>query len=307
MNVYNSNKLLPLSAIYKYDDTFFINGNVIESYDGYLFVYQPIFKNSKDIIFNKETVFYLSSSYSLFDFIKDQIIKFPKVGTYLTLSLNNMYFVNINNFLYLSSIPLNKNSFFKVIYNNDGTFSFLNGENYYITVESELPYNLYMAPKMDVNNFQYQKFNISSFNGQHVAISTFFKDKYNPLEKIQRFWSYSKTTNQARAIGVIKDDDYTIENKYLIYVGEFIAGLEMSGLLKDQTWIKYYNLLSNRINNKNVKIFQEYEKIKLNRLISSPYYKDIEFKNLPIAKIKIDIANLKNFMTPFYEYNIKNE
>lgn len=309
MTIHNTNILLPLSASYKYDNNFSLNEQVITSYDGYSFIYHPLFKNVKDITFNKESIFYLSSSYSLFDFVKEKSVSNPMVGTYLSLSLNNLYFTNSSNSLYLSTSSLNKNTFFKVIYNqSDNTFSFLNGNSHYITVESELPYNLYMSEKFASEDFQYQKFKIFSPDKKNINVSTYFKDPYDQTKYVERFWSYSPISLQCRAIGIISDDDYDVENKYLISVGEYIIGLNMTGLTKDQTWVRYYNILSNRLNNKNVSILNDksYEHVKLNRLITVPYYSNINLVS-GISNFTVDIANLKNVMTPTYNYHQRNE
>jgi hypothetical protein len=89
--------------------------------------------------------------------------------------------------------------------------------------------------------------------GRSVAVpSTYFKDDRLTNNYIERFRSYSKINNQMRAIGVIRDDDYITDNPYGIRFDSSIIGFDVNGLTSEQIRVRYYNLLNDKRNNKNV-------------------------------------------------------
>ena len=299
---------LPLSAIYPYDDNISLQPELTIWSDGYGFFYHPIFENTKDVTINKQTAFYLTSASSLLDVIREQPRTTANIGSYIALQLDGLYLTTDTqtNTLYLSNTFLRKENYYRIFINTDGTYSFMQGDSLYVTVESTLPYNLYLTTQLDVDSIDRQKFFIYTPNNKDLYITTHFVSPTN-IEPtyIERFVSYSKKTNAVRAIGIVFDDDYNMHNDYMFTAVGFDISFPITGLVRDQTWVHYYNDLVNNIFNSGVELYNIrcISGVKVNKLVDLPYLSQVDLTN---STMKVNFANLKNVLTPEYEYNIKS-
>jgi hypothetical protein len=299
----------PISAEYPYDTKLSLQPTLIQFKDGYKVFHHPIFEQTRNVSINKQTAFYLSTAGSFFDFIKETTYDNIDLGSYITLQLNGSYVNNINNVMYLSG-GLSDNSFFRLIPNYDDTYSLMNGNSKYVTVQKRMPFALTLEDPVSFTDASTQKFKIFSPDSTHIYFTT-ITDNPNPgygPSTIQRFWSFSSTTSAMRAIGIVSDDDYTLLNPYLFEVEGFSLLSNLDGLTRDQTWVQYYNQLNNIENNKNVELqdIKCISGVDISRLIDLPFYSQIDIGN-QTGNMKVNFANMKNIMTPEYEYHIRSE
>lgn len=296
----------PLSAVYPYDD----NINLMPTFtlwkDGYTFYYHPLFEHAKDVVLNKQTAFYLTSAVSLFNFLHEATRGDANLGAYVSFLLSGMYItVNpVNNILYLSGTFLREENFFRAVPNDDGSYYLMQGAGKYITVQETMPFNLYATENHAEAIQDQQKFFFYDINNQ-VYITTKFNTPVPMYEPpyIERFVSYGNITFIVRAVGMVSDDDYEYENEYLFDITGFSPLLNITGLTRDQTWVRYYNQLFDRKNNTNVEVQESkcISGVHLNRLVDLPYLTKVLTNNT----MQINIANLKNIETPEYEYDVR--
>ena len=298
----------PLSAEYAHDNNLNLFPVLIEWKDGYVGMYHPIFEQSKDISLNKQSFFCLTTAGSFFDFMQERSHAQAYLGSYVYFRRGNVFVTTIDNNLILSGSHLIQQNFFRVIVNSDNTVSFLQGESQYITVQAELPFNLYLTDLLPQSQIDRQKFNVYVKN-TNIYITTKFANPNTGYgsDNIERFWSISHLTSAVRAIGVISDDDYRYSNNYIFDVGGFDVVFDVTGLTRDQTWVHYYNLLTDKTNNLNTEKFEArcISGVNVSRLVDLPYLDKITF-NGETGTMKVNIANLKDIMTPEYEYNVRS-
>jgi len=304
--------LISLSAVYSYDENIDLQPTLIRWRDGYKMFSHPLFKNSKDVALNKQSILYLTSAGSFFEFFKETARDDADLGSYLTLEMDGKY-VTVNpddQNLYLSATYLRQENMFRLIANTDGTYSLINGDSLYVTVQETLPFNLYASAQLNEEESDLQKFIFTTHDNEYLYITTKFASVtegiYEPTY-IERFVSYNKTSYIVRAIGMAPDDDYGYENEYIFKATGFDASFNVKGLVIDQAWVQYYNQLSDTENNDNVELNTTkcITGIKSNRLVDLPYYSKIVVTPAQTT-MEINFANLKNIETPEYEYNIKS-
>jgi len=301
----------PLSAEYQYDSNIDLKPTMTYWRDGYRMIHHPIFQYARDVTANQQTIFYLSTAGSFFDFAEEKVFDYADLGTYITFNLGGSYISSLGNSLILSGLEVDETTFFRIIPNENGTYSFLNGTNKYVTVDRIMPYNLTLSDPLDLDNIDLQQFKIFSPRLNQIYITTYF-DTPTPgygADIIQRYWSYSPVTSAMRCIGMNSDDDYAMSNNYIFDVDNFNLIFTLDGLTRDQTWIHYYNSLVDKTNNFNLELYEErcISGIDLSRLIDLPYHSQINLNDEnKIGSFNINFANLKNVLTPEYEQNVKS-
>jgi hypothetical protein len=310
----SSSPWVPLSSVYPYDDNISINNVYIQSTDGYNVFEHNVFESSRDVSLNKNTVFYLTSAKSLFNFINEKELNELALGSYIVLSTTPsgsfgsdlQYITVIDNNLYLGTQYTN-NSFFRFIANNDNTFSLLNGSDLYITVDDKTPFNLTLQSKLPETEEYKQKFNWYEQNGK-----IYFSIKIvNPMgvgsNYEERFWSFSKVgpeRGRIRASGILSSMNVlSANNDYLFNVSNFDSTFIPTGLIADHTWISYYNQFDDQHNNKTVEplLVRCISGVYINHLFDLPYNTKININN---RSMDVNFINLKNIMTGEYEYKL---
>ncbi len=296
---------ISLSSKYPYDNNLNLIGEYIPWSDGYSTIKYNLFNYAKDLSINKNTAFYLTTTYTLFDILNEKNNGNANLGTYLSLQIGNEYVTVFNNSLYLSATEINDYSFFRLVSNIDGTISFLHGNQKYITVNKYLPYNLTLEDQLFDLDSQRQKFNYIIKNNKIYITTKFDTTILGETYVVERFWSYDPVSKKLRAIGIITDDDYILENKYLFDTTGFDLLYNIDGLKRDQTYVRYFNKLENKLYTYNT-IIDETQSLTAipNRLVDSPYNSKI---NLSAKMMDINFANLKSIETPEYQYEYKND
>jgi hypothetical protein len=288
----------PLSATYEYDENLSLTPEHIVWQDGYNTFNHKIFEKSKDCEINRFTSLYLSQSGSFFDFFTE-LSKGPKnLGCYVILQIDGLYITVINDELIVNETP--NDSYFRLYLNNDNTISIRYNEQYF-TVN---PYTLQIELIESVDDDKRYKFKYNIIDNSIVLIAQF----ENPLEygpdNIERFVSYNSNNKKIMANGIIGDDDYILNNNYVITITGFEPFYIIDGLNRDQTWVRYYNDLYNKQEN-NTTLPNESTSVsgvKINTLIDNSYFEKINIDN---QNMKINVANLKNIYTPEYDITIK--
>lgn len=300
---------VPLSAGYEYDSNIQVPATIKTWDDGYNAYIQPIVSEGLDFSINKDSIMYLPSAKALLDFIQDTSINID-VGAFVYFSISAGVGFNPLDLQYVSSSgtnlvlcsAINNDCFFRVAYNTDSTYSIIQKENLYVTVDETLPYNLTLQEKMtNSEDLLRQKFTFFT-SDNNLYISTKIKNNESTTPTyIERFVSYSRASGSRgllRAIGMIDS------HNYLFNVYGFAVQMGLSGLQKGHDWIRYYNLYEDQTHNKDVEIYKEksISDIKVNHLISIPYNTKIDISN---NRMQMNIANLKNIYTDKYNTSIR--
>ena len=306
-----SENMFPLSAVYPYDDKLSFKSSYREYDNGYNVISTPIFTNSKDFAFGNNTAFYVSSSMNLFDFMMETtktlgIFDFVIYASLLAGNGNHVSDVSATLFASASTNPITQTEFFKIETGTDGTISIVNYDNKYATVDRYAPWNVTFQRKFIKDTYNQQKYNFYCREDK-IYISTLFTNPYPQFGPavIERFLSYSPVTNNIRSIGVITDDDYIEENKYVYTIDNLFISAMNTGFDTDVKWVSYYNDLGDHSHNKNVDIKNKVVSLKQNYLVNFPYKGNITLSNLgntTVAMMPVNITNLKNIQTPEYEY-----
>ena len=294
----------PLSASYPYDSNISLQPLLIQWKDGYRVFHHPAFERTRDVNINNSSILYLTSALSYFDTFDE--IPYPDeyFGSYAFLQIGGSYINSIDNRLFATGVSATSASFYRIIYNSDNTYSFVNGDNRYITVDRYLPYGLTTENLAAEDDLDTQHFNVVVY-GTQLQISTIINNPYDiGPDVIERYWSYSPTSSAMRAIGVVADDDYTITNLFLIDASSFDLVYTLNGMQRDHTWVRYSNTVEDTKNNKNVELLSTHciSGLNINRLIDLPYEMQITLDNkTKNGDMKVNVANLKNYLTPEYE------
>lgn len=307
---------VPISAYYPHDDHIKLNNTHIKWTDGYSVFSQEAFQNNIDYSANKDTIMYLSEAKSLFEFLKDTSLADVDQGGYLLFSINAtpyfgtelQYITVIENNLYLNPVS-SDDSFFRFILNDNGSFSLFHGPGLYVTVEDITPFNLVLAEKIDFGDKHTQEFYWNEYENR-IYFSTktenlAFSDDIGP-EYEERFWSFSKVgpeKGRMRACGFFPFNIYgdTYKNDYLFNAVGYNFTYKPEGLITDHTFVRYYNELGNKRHNKDVELYEvaSVSDVFISHLFDLPYNTKININNKGMA---MNLANLKNIMTPEYEY-----
>lgn len=316
---------IALSASYRYDSKIDLQPTLFQYDEGYSFFHHPVFLGTKDVHFSNESFFTISSATSLASIINDTVYIDPTELVLFTgiRASNGKYVSNVNNTLYAIATSIGDSEFFRVIRNSNGTYS-ISQNNLYATVitdDNDLRVNMESKLEYDINNIQ----NFMIYSGDNSNTFT-IKTRYTMstwapyfTKPVERFWSFydSNGTNMIKTIGLIKDDDYVYENDY-----RFTASVNTQtnagnlqtfaiGYNGNIIWVKYYNDLYNKFFNKSVDVKDYIENVKMNYLVEYPYKTKIDITNydalLKTGEIKVNMINLKNIMTPEYNYNVKKE
>ena len=300
--------ILALSACYLYDGRIDLYPTVHQLDNGYTVASNPVFEKVKDVGIIKDTSFYITSAGDLFDIFKDYsqtIGMFDAVIYTSLLASNNRYLTVQNSNLYATQTLADSSEYFRIIKNDDGTISILDYNQKYATMGLTLPYNITFETEYAPDLYNQQKFNYYYTNDEIYIISQMTNTQSYGPGVIQRFWGVSPSSKQIRGIGVVGDDDYSIENSYRFKLTNLYLTSLTTGMLIGIQWVKYYNDMVNTSNNKNTEIKNSIDSVKQQYLISLPYQTQIvsDFDNvLKVGELKIDIANLKSVETPEYEF-----
>ena len=296
----------PISASYPYDSNMDLQPSLVVWSDGYTAVTHPLFTNARSIATNKDTMLFLTTATSFFDIVNEPVYDSLSVGSYISLKMGNSYITNISGSLCLSDTTITDNSFFRLIANSNNTYSLMQDNMEYVTVDPYLPFGLTMQTRTANIDISRQSFNVYAPGNGQVYLTTTVNNPFSAYDSttIQRFWSYNISTSAIQCIGTTTPASST--NIFLFaFEG---AGLvtTLNGLTRDQTWVQYYNNVNNTINNKNVEIYasRSVSGINVNRLVELPYSTKITIDGR-VGGMEVNIANLKNIMTPEYEYHSK--
>jgi hypothetical protein len=314
----------PLSAVYPYDNNITLSPVLTTWYDGYKTFHHPLYEYARDVTVNKDQELALTNEKSLFEFIRTLNGQTYVLGSYIVLSIGGRFIKTINNKLqldYLFDRIFTREHLFRMIINSDGSISFTQGNGLYVSVQQELPFDLTLDEQYSEEDSDKQRFYfVSSENNLQMYITTRIR---NPIyssypdspEYFERFWSFdepcdnSDSPSQVRAVGMIEDDDYTYENKYLFNVNGLDVYYDADGFNKDYVWTMYWNELRDKEHNIDV-IHNETKSItgiKLNNLIDLPYKSKIVLNDVYTGSMEVNIANLKNVLTPEYEVDYSEE
>jgi hypothetical protein len=311
--------LIPLSASYGYDDKMVLNPTLYQYDNGYSFFHHPLFTGTKDVKFANDSFFAITSAASFQTFIDDTTYIDPTELVIFTSfkASNGKYITNINNSLYATATSVGATEYFKIVKNiNDGTCSISQNDLYATVVTDDHSFAIILEEKLDIDTNNTQKFTIQTNpTNDTFTIKTLFTIKEWALlysAPIERFWSYydDTTANVVKAIGMINDDDYSEENPYL-FAANADLGMFAIGFDGKIIWVRYYNDNLNRFLNKTVDIKDIIENVEQNYLVEYPYKTKVDITNyqslLKTGRIRLNIANLKNVLTPEYENAVKKE
>jgi len=301
--------MYPLSAYYPYDSSIQINSTYEKYNNGYNGVVSDIFNSTTDVAFGKNTTFYITSSINLFDFITETSISIGIFDLNLYAALkayNNLYVTDSSNYAYASATSVTENEFFRFTKNADNTICIIDYEGKYATVSRYAPFNLSFEYQYLNDMYNQQKFNYF-FRDDKICFVTLYTNPYPQYGPAitKNFLSYSPINKQVRSVGVFEDDDYVAHNEYYFTLSNVYLSSIDTGFNADVKWIKYYNNYNTIINNKNTEIQQEISGIKLNYLVDYEYKKGFTVDTYGtdnVARMSINMAELKNIQTPEYEY-----
>jgi hypothetical protein len=308
---------IPVSAYYPHDDNIKIESALLKWNDGFTVFEHPAFNENVDYSINRETAFYLPTAKTLFSFIEETPLSAVYQGTYVVLSIDTgsyltsgiHYITVIDDELFLSPLSTDS-SFFRLLLNDDGSFSLLQGTGY-VTVMDTTPFNLTIEPAAITEGRHTQRFYYQR-EGNQIYITTKTTNPASPGPATEeRFWSYSKVgpeKGRMRANGILTFSDYVTagvqSNDYLFNVNGFDIYYDPTGLTIDHIWVRYYNELEQKEHNKDVAIYTEksVSGVFVSHLFDLPYKSQINIVNRGMA---MNFANLKNISTGEYEYAIK--
>lgn len=306
----------PISAYYPHDSNIVIKNEYIQWTDGYKAFDHEAFKEGVDYSINKESVFYLPSAKDLFTFIEETDLADAYQGTYLVLSINTSYFSPSARYVTVEDTSLvlasvsSENSFFRLLFNDNGTFSLMNGPGLYVTVEDKTPFRLTMQGAVPSNEEYKQQFFWYEYDKQlYFSTKTLNPASIGP-EYEERFWSFSKVGPEKgymKASGLMPFNSYGADgykNDYLFNVNNFAVFYRPDGLVTGHSWVRYYNEFIDKDHNRDTEIYtsKSVSSVFINHLFDLPYNTQISISNKAMA---VNFANLKNVMTGEYEYNIK--
>ncbi len=311
----------PISAYYPYDDNIKIPSQFVQWSDGYTGFIHNAFKSNIDCAINKNSMLYLPGSMSLFDFLTDTQISRAQQGAYISLSITTtgnyfdppvQYVVVKDGSLYLNQYKADS-GLFRFILNDNGSFSLMQGNGEFVTVQSTTPFNLDMNVPLPQNEIHRQQFYWHEYNNM-IYLTTKTLDPMNPGSWEERFWSFSKVgpeKGRMRASGFwhfgdFITSDFVYLNDYLFDVEGFRIYYDPDGLVTDHNWVRYYNELIQKENNLNVEIYKDRSAsgVYISHLFDVPYDTEISIENRSMA---VNLANLKNVMTGEYKYRVRNE
>ena len=304
----------PISSYYPEDEYIGLKPTLLKFKDGYTVFHHPLYEHTKDIAFQKDSSFALTSAMPFFTFATETTFAFAYLGAYVSFEKFGGFITSTitSSGLFLSAVPESERTLFRLLVNDDNSISFLHGDSLYVTVCELLPYDLFLAPQLGLVDLDRQKFNVYSPDNEQIYIVTKFDNIYYPSfppEHIERFWSFSDNTSSIRAIGMVGDDDWGYDNPYLWKVNGYDVVYAVDGLTRDNTWVIYYNDILSKINNQNLEIDIAVSAVPLNRLVDNPYHTQLaleQFRSVTEQKtgsMAVNIANLKTVMTPEYEYD----
>lgn len=309
---------IPLSASYRYDTKIDLNALLYQYDEGYSFFHHPLFYGTKDVKFANESFFSITSASVLNSLIDDTSYIDPAELVLFTAlrAGNGKYITNRNNTLYATATSIGSNEFFRIVRNVDGTCSISQNDLYATVVTDSNNFSIAMEAKLtpDTNNLQKYTFYTGGSPDIFTIKTQFIIPEWSPYytKSVERFLSYydGDYTNIVKAIGLVSDDDYSPENNY-----QFSSTVDLQlfaiGFNGKIIWIKYYNELLYKFFNRTVDIEDIISDIQQNFLVEYPYKTEVNLTNyqtlLKTGEMKVNLINLKNIMTPEYNYDVKKE
>lgn len=300
----NTDILIPLSAKYDYDGTISFDPTLINWSDGYSTFQHPIFKGSRDISFNKDSFFVLTSTFNLSSIFESNVYNTVDTGgfTYFKFLSTNNFITESNGVLMASSVSSEEDGFFRLAINADDTVSLIKGGKYF-TVDRTAPWTIRLSSLIIDDVYSQQKFNYTLDNNI-ITISTKVNPTFNPNIEYKRFLSYSPISYEIRAVGLAYDDDYTTTNPYFIQlINNTEFSMTLSTLSFDNLFVRHYSKLGDKLNNQNANIDfnRSISSVKLNYLVDIPYATKLDLTN---KSMSINLLPLKTVQTPEYEYSL---
>lgn len=302
----SSTNWFPIYGKYEHDSNITLD-SYTEVYHGYTFARHRLFEQARSVSINKQTDLILTDTQPLLYGVRDTIISTIYVGGYTRIYHSNklLYVDDVGVLRASASIPeTDARTFFRVVPAENNTVNIVTGQSQYLTVTPRLPYGITAQPVASEDDKSTQQFKIYTVGGSST-ISIYLDNPapgYGPA-KIERFWFSGDDNSPIQAIGVIADDDYSIDNPYLFMISNSEFMYTLNGMTKDHTWVRYNNTLIDSRNNKNVEVSVQSEGVSINKLIDLPYNRAIQLNgSTKRGEMLINMANVKNVMTPAYEY-----
>jgi len=303
----NKSNWVALRAKYELDANIQLLNKYSISHDGYTTYLQPIYTGGRDIALNKQSLFCLPKSLTLFDFMKDlEVSGIPTAAHgHLSVIIDDIkYYVGVTScsFPYLKLITRkNDDTFFSIRPVGNGLFEFAYKNDLFVTVSNKEPYMLYVSTRLDSSDNNRQQFVLNDLGNNKFSFFTNISDSFNTTT--QRAWSYrnvGKYKKFVRANGIILDSEFNIFNDS-VFTGE---GLELyiskNGLRVDHTWVSY---LREHDRDPEVKLENSPTNIAIHHLTDLPYNSKT---NIEAKELTINIANTKSVMTDQYEYKVNS-
>lgn len=291
----------PLSATYEHDDNISLSPDEQLWSDGYTTFHHNIFERNKDVAINRNTSLYLSPSGSFFDFFEELSNDPTNLGCYITMGIGSNYVGVFEDEIYVDEIKNLETIYFRLYLNSDNTIS-LKYNEFYFTVNN---YNFQIELSSEISETNRQRFNYKVKNDT-IKLTAKYENPHYPFgpQYIERFVSYDTNDKLLKAIGIVEDDDYALENTMLFNITGYDPYYTADGLTKDQVWVRYYNDLENKNESLGTTPYDQYcvSAVKINRLVDCPNMTKID---VDTQQMKINIANLKNVYTSDYYYRVK--
>lgn len=299
----SSTNWFPVSAVYAEDSYLTLSPQFIRNRDGYTVFHHKIFDYARDVVFNNQTNFVLTTALPLSYFISDTPISSNRVGSYIRVNRGNgVWYTRSDNTIGLSAVDVDDRSFYRMVYNTDDTVSILQKESLYLTINKTPPFSITLQPKIqDSAQSVRQRFLVNVVDSDRIYFTGYILNPhigYGP-SVYQRFLSFSSITSSIQAVGVVADDDYSIHNPFIFTVTGYETAYYASGMIPSQAWVSYYNDLAVPKYNRGTEIQQRINDIRVHRLVDIPANSQITVSN-ETGSMNINIANMKTVMTPEY-------
>lgn len=236
----------------------------------------------QDITFNNETCLVLTTSVNLNTFFETKYFENNFFGSVLLKPRNSaIYYVAYNSIL--NTLDLNLSAAQIYISPISATNEVeLIVDKKYVQVQEDYPYEIVLNTKtLDPESIHRQRF---LYKIQNNTIT--FKTKTNSGYRYLGF----NTDGVLRATGTVLND--TVLNDYVFNIEYIAINTGIHGFIPINDYVTYYFDFENGSNNKDLKINKTVDSNPNNFLIS------FAFENVNDNNTNINIANLKNIVTP---------
>jgi hypothetical protein len=282
------NTLVPLSAVYEHDSCIDLKNTTFAS-SGINFIYAPILQHVKDITSNKQTNFYLTTSYNLFDFLQDSRVSSSEYAFVFILSGADgfMRAQEGSEEIFVNAPIITENTTFQLEKEPTGTYKIWWNKKSFTTSREE-PYDITLETSIKDDEYNQQRFQTIFSGNSAVAITTMVTNTADDM--IAKYISYETDTYKLSAV----DNPYYFD--LINYEGLYkIDGFTSRG----NDWVEYHNNITTPDLNKlsTIDSTRSLSGLKQNFLVSLPYKTKIQNN-----AVKFNFAGLKNIEHVGHEY-----